>query len=54
MIVEATVLDDLRAIVGDKHAYLPDESPAFAVDGMNPNAIVEPATYEECKPSRPG
>ena len=47
MIAQATVLDDLRAIVGDKHAYLPDDSPTFAVDGMNPKAIVEPRTYEE-------
>src|SRR5437867_4784160 len=47
VIAQATVLDDLRAIVGAKPAYLPDDSPTFAVDGMNPKAIVEPRTYEE-------
>src|SRR5439155_1500611 len=38
---------NLHPNVGDKHAYLPDDSPTFAVDGMNPKAIVEPRTYEE-------
>jgi len=41
------MLDDLRTIVGDKHARPPDGSQRLAVDGMNPQAVVEPGSYEE-------
>ena len=47
MIAQATILDDLSAIVGGKHAYPADESQRFAVDGMTPQAVVEPGSYEE-------
>jgi glycolate oxidase FAD binding subunit len=45
VVAQLTVLDKLRAIVGDKHAYPPDQSHEFAVDGLAPQAIVEPGTY---------
>ena len=47
MVAQATLLDDLRAIVGGKQAYPPDESQAFAVDDMDPQIVVEPGSYEE-------
>ena len=47
MVAQATVLDDLSGVVGDKHAYPPDHSQRYAVDGVSPQAVVEPGTYEE-------
>ena len=47
VIAQATILDDLSAIVGGEHAYPADESQRFVVDGMTPRAVVEPGSYEE-------
>jgi len=47
LVAQATALDDLHAIIGNKHAFRPDEAGRFVVDGISPQAVVEPGSYEE-------
>ena len=47
MIKQTSLLSELRSIVGKKHAREPEDERAYAVDGLSPQAVVEPGTYEE-------
>jgi glycolate oxidase FAD binding subunit len=47
VVAQATVVDDLRSIVGDKHAYPPDNAGTFDVDDLSPQAVAEPGSYEQ-------
>jgi len=47
MVKQATILSELQSIVGKEHAREPSAGLAYSVDGISPQAIVEPGTYEE-------
>jgi glycolate oxidase FAD binding subunit len=44
---QASLLSDLEAIVGSEHTFAPGDGERFAVDGLSPQAIIEPGSYEE-------
>lgn len=44
---QASLLGQLKGIVGNEHAYAPQDERPFAVDGLTPQAVVEPGSYEE-------
>ncbi len=51
MTAQTSLVNDLRSIVGSEHVRRPEEppaaAPAFIVDGLLPQAIVQPGTYDE-------
>lgn len=46
MIKQGTLLSELRSIAGKKHAREPKDDLECTVDGISPQVIVEPGTYE--------
>lgn len=46
MVTRASVVSDLQSIVGTDYARAPKDE-GFSVDGMRPQVVVEPGSYEE-------
>jgi glycolate oxidase FAD binding subunit len=44
---QVSLIDGLASIVGRRHAQPPKDPRRYSVDGLVPQAIVEPGTYEE-------
>ena len=47
MVKQASLLSHLESIAGPDAVRAVEELPAFAVDGLTPQAAVAPSTYEQ-------
>jgi glycolate oxidase FAD binding subunit len=47
MVKQGSLLDDLRAILGDNNAGPPTDNNDFAVDGISPQVVAQPTTYDQ-------